>query len=271
MTTEFKGDKKEIHYKIVGFDISEAKEVKTDKGEFGTFKGYAATYGNVDRGGDIIKKGAFVRSLKRHLDENRHLRMFFQHDHMFPIGMFPIDKIVDDEKGLFVEGQINLNADKGRSTYALMKQGAISDLSIGYSINDAIVDEDGNFNLIDLELWETSPVSEPMNTEATILSVKKKQEESRTNIDEMKSIKEIESYLKELGLYSQERKTLISKIKSFTRDANKGDDDTRDDESKKEIEESEDNIASQLKEIAEEIKHSQLKAKLNSINSQFKR
>lgn len=262
MAGEFKGDKKEIHHKIVGFSFVDAKEIKTKDGDFGVIKGYASTYNNVDRGGDIIKKGAFINSIKRHLDEDRQVRMFFQHDRMFPIGGYPAEKIVDDEKGLLVEGNINLKADKGRSTYELIKQGAISDLSIGYSINDAIVDDDGNLNLIDLELWEISPVSEPMNTQANILSVKS--DDQMKSIEELSSIKDVENYLKtNFSLYSKERKTLISKIKSFTRDVKKDEDNKRDAESTKEIEENETNLVEKLKSI-------ELQQKLNSINSLFK-
>lgn len=394
MPPMFKGDKKEIHHKIVGFSMVEAKEVKTKNGDFGVITGYASTYNNVDRAGDIIKKGAFINSVKRHLDSERQVRMFFQHNSMFPIGGFPPEKIIDDEKGLFVEGNINLNADKGRSTYELIKQGAISDLSIGYSINDAIVDDDGNLNLIDLELWEVSPVSEPMNAEANILSVKgatsfkdlplaprtrpwsktaaqgrvreltgskdspsvsyrnaffwfdsadsknfgayklpfadvidgkltaiprgifaaaarinqtdipdadrkraighinryyakmglesplKNAElaehykiifngqdedlnEQIKTIEDLSSIKEVEDYLKlNFSLYSKERKTLISKIKSFTRDVKEDEDKKRDVESTKEIEENETNLIERLKNI-------DIQQKLNSINSLF--
>lgn len=174
MSDSFKGDKSKIHYKTVRFSVSESNQIKShEDGNFGIFKGYASTYGNIDRGGDIIRKGAFVKSLHRHCEDNdRPIRMYFQHDSMFPIGGFPIDKIVDDDKGLFVEGHINLDTDKGPSVFSLMKQGVISDLSIGYSINDAIVDEDGNLNLIDVELWEISTVTEPMNTQATITDIK---------------------------------------------------------------------------------------------------
>lgn len=401
MLKEFKGDKKEIHHKVVGFSVEETKEVKTDKGEFGIIKGYAATYDNVDRGGDIIKKGAFVKSIKRHLDENRQVRMFFQHNYMFPIGAFPADKIVDDEKGLLVEGHINLNADKGRSTYELIKQGAISDLSIGYSINDAVVDKEGNLNLIDLELWETSPVSEPMNPEANILSVKgatsfkdlpladrnrpwsksdaqarvreftgsqeepsaryrtaffwfdsadaknfgayklpfadvingtltavprgifaaaarlnqtdipegdKKRVATHINryydkmglesplknadiaehykiifeiledeendkvqtIESLSSLKETEAYLKQNFLSIKESKTLISKIKSFSRDVKSDEDTQRDADSTKEIEENESNIVNKIKSIADHVERSNLLSKLNSIKTQFK-
>lgn len=173
MTESFKDDASKLHHKTVGFSLESAKEIKThDGGRFGIFRGYASTYNNIDRGGDIIRKGAFMRSLSRHRDEDRPIRMFFQHDNMFPIGGFPIDKIQDDDKGLLVEGHINLDTDKGPSVYSLMRQGIITDLSIGYSINDSVVDKEGHLHLIDVDLWEISTVTEPMNVEATIIEVK---------------------------------------------------------------------------------------------------
>lgn len=162
----------ELHHKIVNFSVKETEHAKINGVDVGVIKGFASTYNNIDRGNDVILPGAFADSLKRHRDEDRQIRMFFQHNQMFPIGGFPIKQIADNEKGLFVVGNINLKADKGLSTFELIKQGVITDLSIGFSVNKNFIDEEGVNNLTDVSLWEISAVTEPMNTQANILEVK---------------------------------------------------------------------------------------------------
>jgi len=164
----------EMEYKTFPFNIIEYEE-KEDKAQnkFGIIKGYASTYGNEDRGGDIIESGAFTKSLKRYQNDGRPIKMHYQHSHTDIIGGFPIDQVREDEKGLFVKGEINLNVQKGKEAYALAKQGVLSDMSIGFSINDMDYNKNGDIRILkDLELWEISLVGEPMNPEARITSVK---------------------------------------------------------------------------------------------------
>ena len=164
-------DPKDLKFKTFKLDIKR-KPITRDGKQYGTISGYASTYGNVDRGGDIIEKGAFTKSLARYKQSDRMIRMYWQHNRDKMIGGFPIEKVVDDNHGLFVEGEINLSVPEGNSTYELAIQGAVTDFSIGYSIKDAEENDDGNLVLKELELWEISAVGEPMNPEATITGVK---------------------------------------------------------------------------------------------------
>lgn len=205
-----------LKFKSFNFVVEDLKTIERDGQKLGIIKGYASTYGNVDRGGEMVVKGAFAKSLARYRETNRQIRMYAQHDRHSIIGGYPIDKARDDDKGLYVEGEINLEVQKGFEMYQLAKQKVITDLSIGYSIIDADVENDV-FMLKELELWEVSLVGEPMNAQATILEVK-------SAISKLETIKEVEAFLKETcHLSSGSRKTLISKIKSFSRDAEKED------------------------------------------------
>ena len=98
------------------------KAVKED----GTIEGYGSVHGNVDRGYDIVQKGAFVESLR----VNKSIKMLWQHDPRVPIGVW--DSVIEDEKGLYCKGRILLDVEKGKEAYALIKSGAIDGLSIGY-------------------------------------------------------------------------------------------------------------------------------------------
>lgn len=159
-----------IEYKNVPFEIKSTESsnvsiISGEAGNFGIIKGYASTYGNTDRGGDIVMPGAFTESLQRHKRAKRPIRMNYQHRDL--IGGFPIKLAQDDEKGLFLVGEINRDVPEGEAAYALAKQGVLSDLSIGFSIReDDVNDKTGVRKINKAELWEVSPVSEPMNPKA---------------------------------------------------------------------------------------------------------
>ena len=167
----------EVEHKTIMFKVIETKEATISGIKYGIIEGYASTYGNVDRGGDVIQRGAFKKCLQKYVAENRPIKMLYQHSMMDIIGIFPADKMMDDEKGLYCQGQINLEVQRGRETYALAKQGAISDMSIGYSVDDGELIQDPKTGgvvrqLKEVMLWEISPVGEPMNPDAKITEVK---------------------------------------------------------------------------------------------------
>lgn len=166
----------DLIYKKVSFETksvtsSNVSIISGEPGNFGIIKGYVLTYGNIDRGSDVIMPGAFTDSLKRHKKSKRPVRMGYQHRDL--IGGWPIKLAEDDEKGLMLTGEVNLDVPEGAAGYALAKQGVLSDLSIGFSIIEDEIDEKKNIRKINKgELWEASLVSEPMNPKANITEVK---------------------------------------------------------------------------------------------------
>jgi hypothetical protein len=137
-----------------------------------TIEGYAAIFGNVDLGNDVIHSGAFRKTLA---ERGNKVRFFWQHDRNEPLGK-PIE-MREDAKGLFVKAIVSDTA-RGRDALALLKDGAITGLSIGYDAipggTDVSKAEDGRVvrNLRELRLWEFSLVSLPMNEQAEVLALK---------------------------------------------------------------------------------------------------
>ena len=131
----------------------------------GLFEGYAAVFGNVDRTGDVIEPGAFRKTLQ----ENPELPILWQHNPAEPIGLTVA--AVEDNRGLRVKGQLNLETTRGREAYALMKQGVLRGLSIGYdTVKEAW---DGTTRKIkEIRLWEWSLVTFPANPLAQVESIK---------------------------------------------------------------------------------------------------
>jgi HK97 family phage prohead protease len=134
--------------------------------ESGVFEGYASTY-DLDLGGDIIRKGAFARTLSH----NQNHVILWQHDPTKPIGAGL--EAYEDDKGLFVKGQLCMEVQQAREARALMAQGALKGLSIGYETKQDEIDEETGHRIIsEIKLYEYSPVSFPMNESAGITAVK---------------------------------------------------------------------------------------------------
>lgn len=134
--------------------------------EEGIVEGYGAVFGNVDSGGDVIKRGAFTKTLK----ENPKVKMLWQHNIKQPIGVW--DELNEDGYGLKVRGRLNLETQQGRECFSLLKQGAIDGLSIGFVEVNAIYDNKGIRHITEAKLYEVSHVTLPMNEEAKVLVVK---------------------------------------------------------------------------------------------------
>ena len=148
-------------YKAVEFELLDTKAAA----DGWTFSGYASTFGNIDDGGDVVLPGAFTDSLKTRPKP----RLLWQHDSHEPLGV--VLSMKEDARGLLGEWKIS-KTQRGADAYALLKDGAVDSLSIGYIPTDSEFTDDGVRKLKSVELLEVSLVSIPMNAEALVTSVK---------------------------------------------------------------------------------------------------
>jgi HK97 family phage prohead protease len=121
------------------------------------FAGYAAIFGRADRGGDVIRAGAFARSLKRGA-----VPLLWQHDAARPIGR--IEYLREDRRGLRVIGRL-----VDRRAAGLLKARAVTGLSFGYRVREAT--GEGPRELVDLDLVEVSLVTLPMQPRARVHAI----------------------------------------------------------------------------------------------------
>jgi HK97 family phage prohead protease len=164
-------------------------------GTTGQFEGYGSVFGVVDSYRDVVEKGAFVESLDKHGMP----KLLLQHSSWMVGGKYL--EVYEDEKGLVVKGELNLEVQSAREVYSLMKQGAISGLSIGYSVLEEEVDRNTGVNhLKKLRLYEVSIVTFPANESANISAVKSAPD----------TIREFEDFLRDAGKYSQQDAKLIA-------------------------------------------------------------
>jgi uncharacterized protein len=147
----------------------ELKSVTEEDG-FARFSSIASAVGVLDQHGDVIEAGAFDETLAT---KGGTLPLLWQHDQAQPIGVIKVS--VDQRGDLIGEGEINLAVRKGAEAYALLKQGAVKAMSIGFNIpaDQAKWDKDAKvLRILQVDLWETSLVTFPANPGAQILDVK---------------------------------------------------------------------------------------------------
>ncbi|MFA6206053.1 MAG: HK97 family phage prohead protease [Methylocystis sp.] len=162
-------------------EIKRAESPLLQANDAGAFSGYASLFGMVDSGGDMVMTGAFARSLVMRGAQG--VKMLWQHQAAEPIGMW--SSIVEDSRGLKVEGRLDLSVARAREALSLMRKGAIDGLSIGFRTRRATTDKSrGVRRLHEIDLWEISIVTFPMLPQARIGAVK----QSRSDASRMEAL-----------------------------------------------------------------------------------
>lgn len=125
------------------------------------FAGYAAIFDRVDRGGDVVRVGAFGA-----VDVGR-VPLLWQHGPGSVIGT--IESAREDGRGLRVIGRVSRRTAAGRVAAAALEAGAVDGLSFGYRVKAARGARPRE--LLGLELVEVSLVTHPMQDGARVVGV----------------------------------------------------------------------------------------------------
>jgi HK97 family phage prohead protease len=136
-------------------------------------KGYLSTWAtpnDLDRQGEYVMRGAFAQTLKTFLENPVMLR---DHINMTSCLVGSFTKVVEDDKGLYVEGQLS-NAPDVQSIRFKVAEGHLKTLSIG---GLWFFKEDGR-GIARAELFEGSLTPIPANPKA-LVSVRKLNEQER--------------------------------------------------------------------------------------------
>ena len=154
----------------VGFPL--ALRVASAGSNVGMIEGYASTYGGPpDHHDRIIAAGAFTESLTAHRAAGTAPAMLWSHDHHEPIGRWT--SFWEDQRGLLVRGQVNVETSRGRDALAHVAAGDVGGLSIGWhtAAKDMQRNSDGTTTFRRAALHEVSIVAIPANPRARILNV----------------------------------------------------------------------------------------------------
>ena len=143
----------------------------------GQFTAYASTFTRTpDSYGDVVAPGAFTNTLAEWAAKDAPIPLLFGHrmdDPDFNIGH--IVSAAEDEHGLLVKAELDLENPKAAQTYRLLKGRRIDQMSFAYDVLDeGQVEIDGQKanELRELSLYELSVVPLGANRETEILAVK---------------------------------------------------------------------------------------------------
>lgn len=191
--------------KVRDFDL-QVKEIS----EEGEFSGYASVYDVIDSYREVVAPGAFAASLRKWAEKGRLPPALWQHNTREPVG--PFTKMVEDQKGLYVEGRLLVNdVQRAREARALMQAKAIGGMSIGF---DVMLEEWDSKNklltLKEIDLWEVSIVTFPANEAAQVEAVKSMMAGIRDS-GKLPTLKEFEGFLREAGFSRTEATAIASK------------------------------------------------------------
>ena len=164
----------------------------TDEDGSTTFTGYAAVFGNIDLGGDMVVKGAFAESLKsRYADNGQGIPVYWNHDLDNPFANIGLtSKAVEDDHGLLVTVPVDESTDYGKQVARLLKEGRVTQMSFSFDVKEGAfveTDKDYYYELRALDLFEVSVVPVGMNQATEIVSVKALREQERRKMPGKKS------------------------------------------------------------------------------------
>lgn len=143
----------------------------------GQFTGYASVFGNVDSVGDKIIKGAFAESLKNFGDGGAGIPCYWCHETSDPeMNLGTTLEATEDEHGLFVKVQLDLDNPKAAYAYKLLKEQRVRQMSFAYQVTDGENKKDC-FEITGCKIFEVSIVPVGANQATSIESVKALQDE----------------------------------------------------------------------------------------------
>jgi HK97 family phage prohead protease len=161
------------------FSVTEIKALR-ESDTPGTFEAIVSVFGNVDRGGDRVKKGAFARTLK----EKGLPPLIWSHNwDVPPIGV--VEEATENNEGLRIKGRLFVGEGEdhpiARQVYTAMTaqdgngQPPLREFSFGYEVRQSSEEkrDDETIRVLeDLELFEVGPTLVGMNPATRLLAAK---------------------------------------------------------------------------------------------------
>lgn len=161
--------------------LTKAAPVRVKAGEQdglqpGQFEAIVSVFGNVDSYGDVVMPGAFADDLLAWEKSGNPIPVLWSHlshDPDYHIGH--VVEAKETAEGLWVRGQLDLDAPKANQVYRLLKGRRVTQFSFAYDILDAAYAErDGEkvYELRKLKVYEVGPTLIGANQETRLIGVK---------------------------------------------------------------------------------------------------
>lgn len=162
--------------KDVALTARQLKAGPDDGLEDGQFTAYASVFDNVDSYGDVIRKGAFAADLAKWSASGNPIPLLYGHNMSDPdFNLGHVVEAVEDDHGLLIRAQLDLENPKALQTYRTLKGRRINQMSFAYEVlTGGVIEIDGEsfHELRELKLYEVSVVMIGANQETEVLAVK---------------------------------------------------------------------------------------------------
>lgn len=138
---------------------------------------YASAFNNIDSDGDIIRKGAFAKSIAERGPEstgNRKIAHLRNHEFDCQIGL--PSSMMEDDFGLLVSSKLG-RSEEGENALLDYEDGILREHSIGFNYVDGKIQwleaDGGYFNVTEVKLFEVSGVTFGVNEMTPVIAVAK--------------------------------------------------------------------------------------------------
>lgn len=158
----------------------------SDEGN-GSIEGYASTWiRRPDAYGDVVKEGAFTRTLKERWNGGKGIPLLWAHQMDNLKAFIGTANAVEDDKGLFFHADFD-GTEEAQRVRDLYKDGRLKKFSFAYDVMDAgqitLEDSTKANELRELDLFEISCVCVPANDDAGVVDVKAGRRNSKKDAD----------------------------------------------------------------------------------------
>jgi HK97 family phage prohead protease len=161
--------------KVGEYQIAEFKAV-SDGPKRGLFAALVSVFGNVDRSGDRMMKGAFTKSIKRWMESGRPIPVIWSHEWKDPhsyIGQVNPADVKETDKGLVVAGKLDIEDNPNAlKIYDLLASGRLKEWSFGYEVLEERIAKDLARDLLEVDLIEVGPTLKGANPQVATLAMK---------------------------------------------------------------------------------------------------
>ncbi|MBQ9252624.1 MAG: HK97 family phage prohead protease [Clostridia bacterium] len=192
----------------------------------GSIEGYASTWiRKPDSYGDVVKKGAFAKTLKERWNGGKGIPFLWSHQmgdlHAF-IGTAEAE---EDENGLHFVATFD-DTPEAQKVRELYKDGRLRKFSFAYDVKKAgevtLENNQKAYELQELDLFEISAVTVPANDDAGIVDVKSGRRNSKSDTEKLRqAISLLQDVLGELDAEGDENGEESSKGNAEAEDSEK--------------------------------------------------
>ena len=141
---------------------------------------YGSAFDVLDSDNDVIKKGAFTKSIQERTESSNGRKIAHLRNHDFEHQIGSIKEIYEDEYGLKVVSKLGKST-KGNDAFLDYQDGILREHSIGFNyvqdkikfIEDSSLNEAGHWDITEVKLWEVSAVTFGANEFTPVLDVAK--------------------------------------------------------------------------------------------------